>query len=70
MVNGNVKIGQTAPDFEAETTYGKKSLEDFGKLCEINFHEGLALFRTRAFERFINKESNDISFKSTSFKYP
>lgn len=37
-----------------------KTLEDFGKLCEINFHEGLALFRTRAFERFINKESNDI----------
>ena len=36
-----------------------KTMEDFGKLCEVNFQEGLALFRTRPFERFINKQDID-----------
>ena len=29
MMNGTVKIGQMAPDFEAETTYGNISLQDY-----------------------------------------
>jgi len=29
MMNGNVKIGQMAPDFEAETTYGKRTMQDY-----------------------------------------
>ena len=29
MMNGNVKIGQKAPEFEAETTFGKVKLEDY-----------------------------------------
>ena len=29
MMNGTVKIGQKAPDFSAETTYGNISLEDY-----------------------------------------
>ena len=29
MMNGNVKIGQLAPDFEAETTMGKIKLSEY-----------------------------------------
>ena len=29
MMNGNVKIGQHAPNFSAETTYGLINLEDY-----------------------------------------
>ena len=29
MMNGNVKIGQQAPDFEANTTMGEVSLNDY-----------------------------------------
>ena len=29
MMNGNVKIGQYAPNFSAETTYGPINLEDY-----------------------------------------
>ena len=29
MMNGNVKIGQQAPDFDAITTYGNKKLSDY-----------------------------------------
>ena len=29
MMNGNVKIGQKAPDFEAVTTFGNIKLEDY-----------------------------------------
>ena len=29
MMNGTVKIGQHAPNFEAETTYGHISLDDY-----------------------------------------
>ena len=36
LTNGNVKIGQKAPDFEAITTFGKINLEDYkGKWQEI-----------------------------------
>ena len=29
MMNGNVKIGQYAPDFEAQTTMGQIKLQDY-----------------------------------------
>ena len=29
MMNGTVKIGQSAPNFTAETTYGSVSLDDY-----------------------------------------
>lgn len=41
MMNGNVKIGQKAPDFEAETTFGKVSLDDYkGKWLVLFSHPG------------------------------
>ena len=41
MMNGNVKIGQTAPDFEAETTYGPKTMQDYrGKWLVLFSHPG------------------------------
>ena len=29
MMNGNVKLGQKAPDFDAVTTFGNISLKDY-----------------------------------------
>ena len=41
MMNGTVKIGQHAPNFEAETTYGPVSLEDYkGKWLVFFSHPG------------------------------
>ncbi len=41
MVNGNVKIGMQAPNFEAITTYGKVSLTDYnGKWLVLFSHPG------------------------------
>lgn len=41
MMNGNVKIGQHAPDFEAITTYGKRCLNDYkGKWLILFSHPG------------------------------
>lgn len=41
MMNGNVKIGQKAPDFSAETTYGPVSLDDYkGKWLVFFSHPG------------------------------
>ncbi len=41
MVNGNVKIGQFAPDFEAETTQGPIKLTDYrGKWIVLFSHPG------------------------------
>ncbi len=41
MMNGNVKIGQYAPDFEAETTMGKVKLSDYkGKWLILFSHPG------------------------------
>ena len=38
MMNGNVKIGQRAPEFEANTTMGKVSLNDYTrKMVSIIF---------------------------------
>ena len=41
MMNGNVRIGQKAPDFEAETTFGKIKLEDYkGNWLVLFSHPG------------------------------
>ena len=41
MMNGNVKIGQKAPDFEADTTFGKICLENYqGKWLVLFSHPG------------------------------
>lgn len=41
MMNGNVKIGQKAPDFEAMTTFGKVALSDYkGKWLVLFSHPG------------------------------
>ena len=41
MMNGNVKIGQRAPEFEANTTMGKVSLNDYaGKWLILFSHPG------------------------------
>ena len=41
MMNGNVKIGQQAPDFTADTTYGSVSLNDYkGKWLVFFSHPG------------------------------
>ena len=41
MMNGNVKIGQPAPNFNAITTMGNKSLEDYkGKWVVLFSHPG------------------------------
>lgn len=41
MMNGNVKIGQKAPSFQATTTFGEISLEDYkGKWIVLFSHPG------------------------------
>ena len=41
MMNGNVKLGTSAPDFEANTTMGKISLnQDRGKWVVLLSHPG------------------------------
>ncbi len=41
MMNGNVRIGQVAPDFEAITTMGKIKLSDYrGKRLVFFSHPG------------------------------
>lgn len=41
MMNGNVKIGQKAPNFEAITTFGSIKLEDYnGKWLVLFSHPG------------------------------
>lgn len=41
LMNGNVRIGETAPDFEAETTMGNISLSNYrGKWVILFSHPG------------------------------
>lgn len=41
MMNGNVKLGQKAPDFDAITTFGNISLKDYqGKWLILFSHPG------------------------------
>lgn len=59
MINGTVKIGQPAPDFTAETTYGSISLNDYkGKWLILFSHP------RRLYPRMHNR--NDCICKSTT----
>ena len=41
MMNGNVKIGQRAPEFEANTTMGRVTLNDYaGQWLVLFSHPG------------------------------
>lgn len=41
LTNGNVKIGQKAPDFKADTTFGEIRLDDYqGKWLVLFSHPG------------------------------
>ena len=41
LTNGNVRIGQKAPDFEADTTFGEIRLEDYQRKWLVLFlHPG------------------------------
>lgn len=41
MMNGNVKIGQVAPEFKAQTTLGEVNLKDYrGKWLVFFSHPG------------------------------
>jgi peroxiredoxin len=59
MMNGNVKIGQKAPEFTATTTFGEISLKDYeGKWLVLFSHP--RRFYTSLYDR------NDSIYKCTS----
>ena len=77
MMNGNVKIGQQAPKFEAETTFGKISLDDYkGKWLVLFSHPGdftpvcttemIAFTRAQPYFNQINTELLGLSIDSNS----
>lgn len=77
MMNGNVKIGQKAPDFEAITTFGKISLEDYkGKWLVLFSHPGdftpvcttemIAFTRAHTYFKDLNTELLGLSVDSNS----
>ncbi len=77
MMNGNVKIGQKAPDFEAETTFGKISLNDYkekwlvffshpGDFTPVCTTEMIAFERAFPFFQKINTELLGLSIDSNS----
>lgn len=77
MMNGNVKIGQKAPDFEAETTFGKVSLDDYkGKWLVLFSHPGdftpvcttemIAFTRAHTYFSQLNTELLGLSVDSNS----
>ncbi len=77
MMNGNVKIGQKAPDFEANTTFGKICLNDYqGKWLVLFSHPGdftpvcttemIAFTRAHQYFRDINTELLGLSVDSNS----
>ena len=77
MMNGNVKIGQKAPDFEAITTFGKKTLEDYkGKWLVLFSHPGdftpvcttefIAFSRAYTYFERLNTELLGLSIDSNS----
>ena len=77
MMNGNVKIGEKAPEFEAETTLGKIKLEDYlGKWLILFSHPGdftpvcttemIAFTRAHEYFRRINTELLGLSVDSNS----
>lgn len=77
LMNGNVKIGQKAPDFEAITTCGKISLNDFkGKWLILFSHPGdftpvcttemIAFTRAHTYFQNINTELLGLSVDSNA----
>ena len=77
MMNGNVKIGQKAPDFDAITTYGNKKLSDYkGKWIVLFSHPGdftpvcttemIAFAKAYTFFRKLNTELLGLSIDSNS----
>lgn len=77
MMNGNVKIGQKAPDFEANTKFGEIKLEDYkGKWLVLFSHPGdftpvcttemIAFTRAHQYFKDINTELLGLSVDSNS----
>ena len=77
MMNGNVKIGQKAPDFEAITTFGTVKLEDYkGKWLILFSHPGdftpvctteiIAFTRAHTYFKDLNTELLGLSIDSNS----
>ena len=77
MMNGNVKIGQRAPEFEANTTMGKVSLNDYaGKWLVLFSHPGdftpvcttemIAFTRAHTYFKQLNTELLGLSVDSNS----
>lgn len=77
MMNGNVKIGQRAPEFEANTTMGRISLNDYtGKWLVLFSHPGdftpvcttemIAFTRAHTYFKQLNTELLGLSVDSNS----
>ena len=77
MMNGNVKIGQRAPDFHAITTFGEISLDDYkGKWLVLFSHPGdftpvcttemIAFTRAHTYFKQLNTELLGLSVDSNS----
>lgn len=77
MMNGNVKIGQRAPEFEANTTMGKVSLNNYaGKWLILFSHPGdftpvcttemIAFTRAHTYFKQLNTELLGLSVDSNS----
>ena len=77
MMNGNVKIGQRAPEFEANTTMGKVSLNDYaGKWLVLFSHPGdftpvcttemIAFTKAHTYFKQLNTELLGLSVDSNS----
>lgn len=77
LTNGNVKIGQKAPDFEANTTFGEIRLEDYqGKWLVLFSHPGdftpvcttemIAFTRAHTYFKELNTELLGLSVDSNS----
>lgn len=77
MMNGNVKIGQKAPDFEAFTTFGNMKLEDYkGKWLVLFSHPGdftpvcttemIAFTKAHTYFKLLNTELLGLSVDSNS----
>lgn len=77
MMNGNVKIGQKAPDFKANTTFGEIKLQDYqGKWLVLFSHPGdftpvcttemIAFTRAHTYFKELNTELLGLSVDSNS----
>lgn len=77
MMNGNVKIGMVAPDFEADTSFGKICLNDYkGKWLVLFSHPGdftpvctteiIAFTRAHTYFKQINTELLGLSIDSNA----